>query len=168
MRMLKRLLLALLVVDVVVTVVAAVYTRRVKREHVNVGDERSDEFDFATIFEGLEFASRASALRAGAWITYFGGGTLDLSQAQLDPAGATLRLRALMGGGEITVPPNCRVELHSRFRGRRRQRRRRRARHAGRAHARRRCVVRVRRVRDRAGQRRALNSAGAWASTTPR
>ena len=47
-------------------------------------------------------------------MAYFGGGELDLSEVQLDPVGATLRLRAIMGGGEVAVPADCRVELRSR------------------------------------------------------
>ena len=110
----KRLLLGLLVLDLALMIGAVVVALKLKRSRESVGDEESDEFDFSTIFEGVEFESRAAALREGAWLAYFGGGELDLSGARLDPEGATLRVRAVMGGGEIVVPSDCRVEMHSR------------------------------------------------------
>ena len=110
----KRLLLVLLALDLLLMVGAVAKAVRLKLRHVSFGDEESDEFDLSTIFSGIEFESRAAAFREGAWLAYFGGGELDLSGAELDPDGATLRVRAMMGGGEIVVPPDCRVEMHSR------------------------------------------------------
>ena len=43
-----------------------------------------------------------------------GGGSLDLREATLDPAGAELRVRAMFGGLEIVVPSSWPIELHSR------------------------------------------------------
>jgi len=40
---------------------------------------------------------------------WFGGGAMDLRDATLDPAGATLRLRTIFGGGQIVVPESWRV-----------------------------------------------------------
>ena len=110
----KRLLLVLLALDLLLMVGAVARAVRLKLSRASFGDEESDEFDFTTIFGGIEFESRAEAFREGAWLAYFGGGELDLSGAELDPGGATLRVRAMMGGGEIVVPPACRVEMHSR------------------------------------------------------
>ena len=110
----KRLLLVLLALDLLLMVGAVATAVRLKLSRASFGDEESDEFDFTTIFGGIEFESRAEAFRDGAWLAYFGGGELDLSGAELDPGGATLRVRAMMGGGEIVVPPDCRVEMHSR------------------------------------------------------
>lgn len=42
--------------------------------------------------------------------TTFGGGTLDLSGATLADRCATLRLKALFGGGQLIVPDDWRVE----------------------------------------------------------
>lgn len=110
----KQLLLGLLALDLALMIGAVAVALKLKRSRESVGDEESDEFDFSTIFGGVEFESRAASLREGAWLAYFGGGELDLSGAQLDPDGATLRVRAVMGGGEIVVPSDCRVEMHSR------------------------------------------------------
>lgn len=114
MARIKRLLVVLFALDLLFGIGAAVVALILKRTRQSTGDEESNEFDFTTIFDGLEFSSQATAFRDGAWLAYFGGGTLDLSGVQLDPAGATLRLRAIMGGGEIVVPADCRVELRSR------------------------------------------------------
>jgi hypothetical protein len=77
-------------------------------------DETADELDFALIFDGLEARSRAGAFRGGDILAWYGGGTLDLRGATLDPAGARLRLRAIFGGLDIVVPTTWRVEVHSR------------------------------------------------------
>ena len=42
--------------------------------------------------------------------TWFGGGTLDLRNAKLDPAGATIKTSTLFGGGNLIVPDDWRVE----------------------------------------------------------
>ncbi len=67
-------------------------------------DEDADELDIAAIFDGLEARSRATSFRGGEILVWYGGGTLDLREATLDPAGATLRVRAIFGGLEVIVP----------------------------------------------------------------
>lgn len=114
MRRIKRLFLLLAALDLALFIGSVVVALRLKQTRVNSGDEDSNEFDRSTIFDGLEFKSRAPAFRHGSWLGYFGGGEIDLCAARLDPAGATLRLRAVMGGGEVTVPAGCRIELKSR------------------------------------------------------
>lgn len=90
--------------------VALIVKRRVPSE----GDEESDELTWVTIFDGGERKSRAKAFRGGTWLAAFGGGELDLREATLDPGGAHLKLRAMMGGGELKVPREWRVEVLSR------------------------------------------------------
>jgi hypothetical protein len=90
--------------------VALIVKRRVQSE----GDEDSDELTWVTIFDGGERKSRAKAFRGGTWLAAFGGGELDLREAALDPGGAHLMLRAMMGGGELRVPSDWRVEVQSR------------------------------------------------------
>ena len=53
----------------------------------------------------------------------FGGGEVDLRDATLDPAGATLHVSTLFGGGSLVVPEGWNVETSS-------ERDRRRGRHA--------------------------------------
>jgi Cell wall-active antibiotics response 4TMS YvqF len=81
-----------------------------KRQLESSGSETDDEFDLVTIFDGVEFASTAGALRRASALTWYGGSTIDLRNASLDPAGATLNLRAIFGGLQLIVPESWRVE----------------------------------------------------------
>ena len=107
---LLRLFIALNAVFALISFAVALY---IKLTHPSVGDADSDELDLVTIFDGLDLTSRATSFRGGSWITMFGGGELDLRGATLDPSGATLRVRAIMGGGDIQVPDDWNVELSS-------------------------------------------------------
>jgi hypothetical protein len=57
----------------------------------------------------LRFKSTAKAFRGGSALLWMGGGDIDLREATLDPAGATLSVTTIMGGGRILVPPTWRV-----------------------------------------------------------
>ena len=73
-------------------------------------DPASDEVDLVATFGPLEFHSESGAFKGGTVTTWFGGGTLDLRDATLDPAGATLQTSALFGGGNLIVPETWNVE----------------------------------------------------------
>jgi hypothetical protein len=75
------------------------------------GDPADDELDLVAIYEGLDLASTAPALRRASYTAWYGGGTLDLRGATLDPAGATLTVRAIFGGFRLVLPPTWPVEL---------------------------------------------------------
>jgi hypothetical protein len=70
----------------------------------------ADEIDLVTTFNELRYSSTATSFRGGKVTTWFGGGTLDLRGARLDPAGATLRTQTVFGGGNLVVPADWRVE----------------------------------------------------------
>lgn len=72
-------------------------------------DEAADEIELVTIFEQLDFRSRAPAFRGGRVECWFGGGTLDLRGATLAPEGAVLQVQAIFGGGTIIVPEDWTV-----------------------------------------------------------
>ena len=72
----------------------------------------ADEIDLVATFGPLDFRSKAASFRGGTVTTRFGGGTLDLRGARLDPEGATLQDDALFGGGNLIVPDDWRVETH--------------------------------------------------------
>lgn len=74
------------------------------------GGPADDELDLVAIFEPLEFTSMAPALRRASVLAWYGGGTVDLRGATLDPAGATLTLRAIYGGIRLLVPETWHVE----------------------------------------------------------
>jgi predicted membrane protein len=72
----------------------------------------ADEIDLSAYFEPLEFRSTAAAFRGGQVECWFGGGTLDLREATIDPSGARLRVTAVFGGGTVIVPEDWVVETH--------------------------------------------------------
>jgi hypothetical protein len=86
--------------------------RSVKQQIVPVDAPDADEVKLAAIFEPIAFRSRATRFRGGTIDTWYGGGIIDLREATLDPAGATLHVRAVFGGGQIVVPEDWRVSSH--------------------------------------------------------
>jgi hypothetical protein len=82
----------------------------VKGRRAVAQDPAADEVDLVATFSELDFRSTSGAFRGGSVTTWFGGGTLDLRDATLDPAGATLRVNALFGGGNLVVPEGWNVE----------------------------------------------------------
>ncbi len=73
-------------------------------------DPKADEVELVATFAPLEFHSESGAFRGGTVTTMFGGGSVDLRDATLDPAGATLHMNALFGGGNLVVPETWNVE----------------------------------------------------------
>ena len=109
---------------------AAAYAKAKGRESVTPEPD-ADEIDLVTTFGPMEYHSTAAAFRGGTVTTWFGGGTIDLRNATLDPAGATIKTSTLFGGGNLIVPDDWRVETGGRGR-RRRGRRAARGQPAGR------------------------------------
>jgi predicted membrane protein len=89
--------------------VAAVIAATRRREAVPQ-DPEADEVDLVANFGPLEFHSESGAFRGGTVTTWFGGGVLDLRDATLDPAGATIHTSTLFGGGNLIVPETWNVE----------------------------------------------------------
>jgi hypothetical protein len=104
---LVRLLFGFSVVSAIGSAVAALALRN---RLVSRGDYRDDEIELVTIFDSHDFTSTATSFRHAAITTMFGGGTLDLRLATLDPAGATISSRTVFGGWRIAVPGTWRVE----------------------------------------------------------
>ena len=104
----KILRMALVVagIQIVMAIVGLLISNKLKR-----GDENSDDIQVAAVFGGKYFHSRATSLRSATVITTMGGVDLDLRDATLDPRGATLDLRATMGGAQITVPPDWAIDV---------------------------------------------------------
>jgi predicted membrane protein len=73
-------------------------------------EPEADEVDLVATFGPLDFTSTSQAFRGGAVTTWFGGGTVNLRDAKLAPEGATLRVQALFGGGNLIVPDDWRIE----------------------------------------------------------
>jgi len=108
MRILKRLsILSLSLVGF--SWIAALMVRKVVPAY---GDENDDEFSVVAGASGSVFQSRAANLREGRVLAVMGGVELDLGDARVD-AGATLDVKAFMGGVDVIVPQEWRVELMS-------------------------------------------------------
>jgi hypothetical protein len=106
-RTLLALVFGLFLVGGAATALAAVYAKGRVESH---GGEDDDEFDLVTIYSGRDFASRAKALRRWSALSWFGGGTVDLRGATLDPAGASGTTRSIFGGLRVVVPETWRIE----------------------------------------------------------
>jgi hypothetical protein len=89
---------------IVAGVISAIAAVVMKGKLPRVDDPDADEVHLVAIFEPISFASRASAFRGGTFDAWFGGGLIDLRDATLDPAGATLRVRTIYGGAQLVVP----------------------------------------------------------------
>ena len=109
MRGIGRLLAAVTAGLVASMVVAAVAAVSAKRRLVPLEDPDADDVRIVAIFDQMAFRSTASSFRGGTVDCWYGGGAIDLRGATLDPAGATLRVRTIFGGGQIVVPDSWRV-----------------------------------------------------------
>lgn len=104
MRALGRLFLVISAGLVIAALGVVMAARSARRRVVQTTDPAANEVSLAAIFGPLEFASTAPSFRGGKLECWLGGGEVDLRGATLDPAGAHLRVMAVMGGGEIIVP----------------------------------------------------------------
>lgn len=105
-----RRLIRLVVVGWIVGMVAgSIAALSVKRRLVPTTDESADDIVAVAIFGPLAFHSTAQQFRGGALECWYGGGVLDLRDAVLAPEGATMRVRAMFGGGQILVPAEWKV-----------------------------------------------------------
>lgn len=92
----------------ITSAIAAAYARSRMLSRGAPGD---DDLDLVAIYTGLDFQSEASGLRHARFTAWYGGGTLDLRGAALDPEGATLEVRAIFGGIRLVVPETWQVRI---------------------------------------------------------
>ena len=110
MRPVRNLLVGFIGLTLVTAIVSAIAALIAKDRLVSRGGERDDEVDLVSIYTGRDLTSRAAAFRGGSALAWYGGGSLDLRGATLDPAGATLTVRTIFGGFRLVVPETWRVE----------------------------------------------------------
>jgi Cell wall-active antibiotics response 4TMS YvqF len=103
-----RLLRTLIVFELGAWVGTATAAALVKRALPSRGNADSDEVTLVSIFDGVQLASRAQAFRGGSMLAWFGGVSVDLSEAKLAPD-AKLTIGALFGGVDVKVPTGWRV-----------------------------------------------------------
>jgi len=113
MRVIGGILRTFLVLSVLAGIGSAIGAFYAKSRWLSKGEPADDELDLVAIYEGLDLASTAPALRRASYTAWYGGGTLDLRAATLDPAGATLTVRAIFGGFRLVIPATWRIELHT-------------------------------------------------------
>lgn len=94
---------------VLAMVLGAIGALAARRRTVPASPADADSIQLQAVFEPMHFRSRATAFRGGTIECWYGGGVVDLRDATLDPAGATLDVRAVFGGGQIIVPESWRV-----------------------------------------------------------
>jgi len=110
MRPIRNLLVGFIGLTLVTAVASAIAALIAKDRLVSRGGERDDEVDLVSIYTGHDLSSRAAAFRGGSALAWYGGGSLDLRAATLDPTGATLTVRTIFGGYRLVVPASWRVE----------------------------------------------------------
>jgi hypothetical protein len=111
MRLLRGLLglaFGLFIIGSIASAIAAVVLKDRLQSRAEPDD---DEIDYVAIWESRDFSSSAASFSGGTILAWYGGGTVDLRRATLDPAGATLELKAIFGGLRLVVPETWRVEL---------------------------------------------------------
>ena len=113
MRVIGKLIRTFFVLSLVAGIVSGIAAYYAKGRLLSKGEPADDELDLVAIYEALDLASTAPALRRASYTAWYGGGTLDLRGATLDPAGATLTVRAIFGGFRLVVPATWPVELHT-------------------------------------------------------
>lgn len=86
---------------------------RWRGHRVPTGAREEDVVRATAVFGGPKIASSSQRFE-GAWLTaVFGGITLDLRHAKLDPAGSTVNATAAFGGIDIIVPRGWRITVRS-------------------------------------------------------
>jgi predicted membrane protein len=86
---------------------------RWRGHRVPAGARAEDVVRATALFGGPDIASTSQRFE-GAWLTaVFGGITLDLRHAKLDPEGATVNATAAFGGIDVLVPHGWRISVRS-------------------------------------------------------
>jgi len=76
------------------------------------GHESSDpEFDYMAIFGAIKQRVTVKNFRGGRLTAFFGGFEVDLTRAEIEGPAAVIDASALLGGGEIRVPPTWLIEI---------------------------------------------------------
>jgi hypothetical protein len=106
-------IVGLTVVGVAGTMAAGAVAAMAAKQRIQpTTDPAADEISVASIFGPLTYKSTAQHFTGGTVECWYGGGILDLREATLAPEGATLRIKAVFGGGQIVVPPSWPVVTH--------------------------------------------------------
>ncbi len=108
-RFIKKLVIGLCIFTASSAVAALVVRSRIPA----FGDESDEEFSIVAAMGGRVFKSSTKHFAEGRVTAFMGGIELDLVDADV-AAGAYLVLRAVMGGIDVVVPSEWRVEVMGR------------------------------------------------------
>ena len=114
MRTIGRALRTLFIVALLGGIASAIAAAFARQRITGCGEAADDEIDLVAIYDSLQFTSYAPSLRHAAVTAWYGGATVDLRAATLDPAGATFNVRAIFGGARLVVPASWPVVLAAR------------------------------------------------------
>jgi hypothetical protein len=112
MRPIRNLILGFIGLTLVTAIISAISAAILKERLISRGEETDEEIDLVTIYTGRDFTSKAPSFRGGSVLTWYGGASIDLREATLDPAGATLNARTIFGGLRILVPETWNVRTN--------------------------------------------------------
>lgn len=107
MRTVAKVFIRFLIISAVVKGIAVLIAKLFESETTAT----DNDFKLLAVMDGRELKSEADSLRTGSATTLMGGIDIDLTKATLDPGGAHLALKAVMGGVQLTVPPDWRVNV---------------------------------------------------------
>jgi hypothetical protein len=110
MRSIRNLVAAFFGLTFLTALASAITAAVLKGRLPSKGEPEDDEVGLVTIYSGRDFISTSKSFRGGSALTWYGGGTLDLRGATLDPAGAHLAVRAIFGGIRLVVPETWKIE----------------------------------------------------------
>jgi hypothetical protein len=94
----------------VVAIVAGLWLLFNRGQWSRVREQETSRQDVVALLGAAESRNRSPHFRHANVSAVFGGATLDMRDAHLDP-GATVDALALFGGVDVIVPPGWRVEL---------------------------------------------------------
>ena len=109
MKLIGRAIAAMTGTFLVAVAAGAIALAATRRQTVEVAEPDENEVRLTAILGPLGFTSTAPAFRGGTIDAWYGGGIVDLRGATLDPAGATLQVRAIFGGAQLVVPAEWNV-----------------------------------------------------------
>jgi hypothetical protein len=113
MRLISSVLRTVILLGVVAGLASVVGALVARGRLWSRGSALDDEVDLVAIFDAANLASTSSAFRRATVTAWYGGGTLDLRGATIDPGGARITIRAIFGGYRLLVPPTWRVDLET-------------------------------------------------------
>ncbi len=113
MGIIGRIFGLLIAASIGAALVAAAAALAMKQRLPRVTDPDADDVHLVAVFEPLAFSSRATSFRGGTVDAWYGGGVVDLREATLDPAGAALTVRTVLGGLQLVVPDSWRVSMET-------------------------------------------------------